>query len=203
MLPEWEGLKWNIVRLLIGGEELARADQEAQMRALLDTLFFLLNVTLSLIGALIVALIAYLFIHRNQKKSLSLTSTKDRLEVLHGLEDSILALHARPSIQEPNARGGAAPDGLFELRSSLDDREWDVPSPNDPLQTEFRNGRRIWLIRKPDGARIDSQALHESLIWFRRIERAGDERPPGLRRGPLPAMAPDPAVHHPGALYLS
>lgn len=168
----WQEVKWSFLKLFIGGEELEGASQEAKIQALLDTVFFLVNLTLSLAGAILVGLIAYLFIHRNQKKNLNLTSTKDRLEVLHELEDSILALHARPSILVPNDSEGAAENGLFELRSALDDREWALPDPGGAAS--FCNGRRMWVIRPEDGARIDSQALHESLVWFRRLDRAID-----------------------------
>ena len=166
----WQEVKWSFLKLFIGGEELEGASQEAKIQALLDTVFFLVNLTLSLAGAILVGLIAYLFIHRNQKKNLNLTSTKDRLEVLHELEDSILALHARPSILVPNDSEGAAENGLFELRSALNDKEWALPESGG--SSSFCNGRRMWVVRPEDDARIDSQALHESLVWFRRLDRA-------------------------------
>jgi hypothetical protein len=172
----WQEIKWGFLRLFIEGEELEKASQEAKIQALLDTVFFLANLTLSLAGAILVGIIAYLFIHRNQQENLALTSTKDRLEVLHELEDSILALHARPSILVPDSSEGAAENGLFELRSALDDREWGLPEPRGAAPPEFCNGRRMWVIRPDDGARIDSQALHESLVWFRRLDRGIDAK---------------------------
>jgi len=172
MKPATESVWWNLERLF-KADDLSEASIDAKAQAVMELALFTANLTLSVVGAVLVALIAYFWIHRNQKANLEISTRKERLEVLHALEETILGLHARMSILDPSIQGEHATneDGLFELRSALDDRPWQAPE-NGPSRANFYKGRRVWLIRPSEDAYIDSQALHELLIWFRRTERA-------------------------------
>ena len=161
------GFRWDLLHAFVDPETLETTSPDAKVQALMDALFFWMNMSFSLIGAILVGSIAYFIIHRNQKRSLTLTSNKDRLELLHGLEQTILFIHSRPCVFEPHREERETYNGLVELRSSLDDREWNTASG----ASTFLNGGRMWQIRSNEYAEIDSRALHETLIWFRRVER--------------------------------
>lgn len=167
-MAEKYDFRWELLHTFVDPETLETTSADAKVQALIDAIFFWMNLSFSLLGAIIVGLIAYFIIHKNQKKSLKLTSNKDRLELLHGLEQTILSIHSRPCVFEPHRTEDETRDGLVELRSALDDRAW---TPHSGGST-FRKGGRMWAIRSEEHAEIDSQALHETLVWFRRVERA-------------------------------
>lgn len=167
-----ESMWWKIARFF-SRDDLSDASADAKAQAMIEVGLFTANFALSVTGALLVAVVAYLWIHRNQKKNMDLSTRKERLEMLHALEATIPGLHSRMSIVDSTIHGERASndEGLFDLRSALDDREWQVPGEGH-TSGNFKYGRRIWLIRPWDEACIDSQAHHEILVWFRRAERA-------------------------------
>jgi hypothetical protein len=158
----------NFVTILVGRDEFKPVE-------ILRTRSQLLSAVVSTYGAAIVALVSLLVnlllaysLYRYVNK---FQSTVQRLTHITQIENQIVDLFNERLARIEN-------NGSFELfrfRNVLNHASWDANFENAQLSERhmYVDGDNYVLIRD-DGARLSSQALHETVVWFRRVRRALD-----------------------------
>lgn len=177
MMEWWQSLKLWFLGLLAGDADFDSLNESEKIDILLQSNIFLLDIIISLLGAIFIAAIVYFFVQRHQQRSIHQTAIRDRLDLVFSLEEKILALHSAPSafIIEEECYGEPEFEIIEEfgerreLRSILDDTFWSMDNKYVFFQT-----RRHWSVHERV-IWVDSSALHEVLVWFRQVDHASRE----------------------------
>ena len=152
-------------------------DQEIDAVDVLHTNSQIFAAVLSAYGAMIIALVATavnvflaFFIYRNVSTQ---QGTIQRLSYLAQIEDQITQLFNEKLARKECYRKVE----FYCFRNVLNEIPWDPFFENANLTNRHKyvDGDNFVLIRA-DGTRLSSRALHESLLWFRRVHRACEAR---------------------------
>lgn len=136
----------------------------------------LFEVTPSLLGALLVGVLAYLAIHRNQMRYARDSQRIERARLLHDLDRDYHALMATRAVHvgKPGAdRARQRPWTLEYVLTSAVPWDADHWSPDGDRRVDWFNETRFAAIgrRGNDMIWLDTLTLHQVLTWFKRIDR--------------------------------
>jgi hypothetical protein len=138
---------------------------------------------ISWLTTIAVTFVIYLTYYRHQIKTAKSQKDIARLSILRSLEEDVMKIFKNNSAKELESNNDEASIPL-EFRAVLDnippweyipDKESSNVAGWPPPMCKIIDGQRYWLIRKEVKSGKDqylaSQALQETLLWFRRMER--------------------------------
>lgn len=129
---------------------------------------FVTNIVLSILGTLLLAIVAWILVNRHQTRTASLTLEIERQNLLRELEETHSRLSSTRCVRFPNhPRFDPNVEYAFVVALTRD-VHW---TPFGRIRYEWGSGDRD-LVFTADGALISSTELHNFLYWFRRVHRA-------------------------------
>ncbi|MFN3370581.1 MAG: hypothetical protein ACK4Z0_03525 [Sphingomonadaceae bacterium] len=136
----------------------------------------LFEVTPSLLGALLVGVLAYLAIHRNQMRYARDSRRIERARLLSDLDRDYVRLMATRAVHIGKPTGDPNHQRPWNLEYVLTSAfPWDASHWDDQgkRRVDWINQARFAAIGQSDGttAWLDTLTLHQVLGWFKRIDR--------------------------------
>ena len=158
----------DLIREIITSERYDSLDADEISQIAVELTLFMTNILLSVLGALLVGLVAYILVNRHQTKSAQITKEIERQRLLHELEDGYQKIASTRCVWLPNRKGFKS-DVTYNFVVALT-RE--VPwVPPAEIEYDWDTGDRLIVFSFERGL-ISSSVLHEALFWFRRVHRA-------------------------------
>lgn len=155
---------------LYGAADLSvRADTR-----LTQGLMFMNGTLLSLSGTLIVSAVAYFIVTRTQEKATNTALNIERLRLLKELESDIEAIQAADVVYIKGTKGFAE-DVLYPYEAALTRSfRWAFDTAKG-RRTRFIAGvGRMEMFLADNESLIATSVLHQTLHWYRRVDRARD-----------------------------
>ncbi|NNF60583.1 MAG: hypothetical protein HKN06_04540 [Gammaproteobacteria bacterium] len=158
----------SIIREIITSERYDSLPPEEISQIAVELALFLSNILLSVLGALLVGLIAYILVNRHQTKSAQITKEIERQRLLHELEDGYQKIASTRCVWLPNKEGFKSSVTYNFTVALTREIRW-LPPQN--IEYDWDTGDRL-VVFTADRDLISSSVLHEALFWFRRVHRA-------------------------------
>lgn len=160
----------KMIRRVVSEDHYGQLTAEQISDLSLQLTLFISNILLSIAGALIIALIAYLLVNRHQTKSAKITKEIERQRLLHELEKQYQALSVQPCVWLKDKPGFDAQITYQFIIAMTREVKWFQP---EQLQYHWHTGDRLVVFTEQEDL-ISSTVLHEVLFWFRRLHRAAN-----------------------------
>lgn len=153
----------------IGEEVYQELDPVALSEISVQISLFVTQILLSLIGGLLLAVLAYALVSRHQAKSARVTREIERQRLLHDLETEHSRISNQPGVWFPTAPEGFNSNQAYSFVVAMTEQvRWQPP---DEVRYDWRHGERH-LVVSEEGVLVNSASLQEALFWFRRVHRA-------------------------------